>query len=196
MFFPQWALFQVDAYVLPSGEIALNPSEKIVSSYLEKITNYWEEYVRTFHNFLNEKTLTIFVQPTIMGKQVDWSAGVSPNLYFLMNQDKKMLENIAFIPYSIKYAYECVWLFLNRMQSFTDNFKEAHEMDINIIKNERDVSMFRKLCEKFVKQMESIEDVVSYQPLGLIFLCLCPFQEVFRPQPKRLFDVVVTVTPE
>ncbi|XP_026758308.2 dynein axonemal heavy chain 6 [Galleria mellonella] len=191
----KWALFQVDAYIQPNGQVELNPSEKVISSYVEKVTNYWDEYVRTFHNFLNEDSLQIFVQPTIMGKQVEWSAGVSPNLYFLMNQDKNMLADIAFIPFSIKNAYDSVWIFLQRMQGFMDNFREAHEMDINIIKQERDVNEFRKLCDRFNKQMESIEDVVSYQPLGLLFLCLCPFQELFRPQPKRLFDVVAVITP-
>ncbi|KAI8430876.1 hypothetical protein MSG28_001009 [Choristoneura fumiferana] len=192
----KWALFQVDAYVLPSGQIDLNPSEKIISGYLEKITDYWDEHVRKFHNFLNEDTLQIFVQPTVMGKQVEWSAGVAPNLYFLMNQDKKMLEDIAFIPFSFNNAFECVWKFLKRMEGFMDNYREAHEMDTSIIKNERGLEAFRKLAEKLVRQMEAIEEVVSYQPLGLIFLCLVPFQELFRPQPKRIFDVMTNTTPE
>lgn len=192
----QWALFQVDAYVLPSGEIDLNPNQEIITTYMEKITNYWAEYVRKFHNFLNDDSLQIFVQPTVMGKIVDWSAGEAPNLYFLMNQDKKMLDDIAFIPYSHAYGYECVWLFLERMGSFMDAYREACEMDLEIIKQERDVNEFRKLCNKLNAQMEAIEDVVSFQPLGLIFLNLSPFQELFRPMPRKLFDVVVNVTPE
>lgn len=176
--------------------MTLNPSEKVISSYLEKITNYWEEYVRTFHNFLNDETLQIFVQPTIMGKPVDWSAGVSPNLYFLMNQDKQMLDDIVYIPYAIKFGYESVRRFLHRYQDFADNFRDSCAMDINLIKDERDVLAFKRMCETFVKQMESIEEVVSYQPLGLMFLCLSPFQEIFRPQPRKLFDVVASVTPE
>ncbi|XP_053624487.1 dynein axonemal heavy chain 6 isoform X1 [Plodia interpunctella] len=192
----KWALFQVDAYVQVNGQVELNPSQKVMMTYLERITNYWDQYVRTFHNFLNEESLQIFVQPTIMGKQVEWSAGVSPNLYFLMNQDKQMLDDIAFIPFSIQNAYDCVWVFLRRMNDFMDNFREAHEMNTDDIKQERDTVQFRFLCEKFNKQMNDIEDVVSYQPLGLIFLCLCPFQELFRPQPRRLFDVVTTTTPD
>ncbi|XP_037299908.1 dynein heavy chain 6, axonemal isoform X2 [Manduca sexta] len=192
----KWALFQIDAFVEPSGEVILNPSEKVMSTYVEKITSYWDEYVRTFHNFLNEPTLEIFVQPTVMGKQVEWSAGVSPNLYFLMNQDKQMIEDIAFIPSAIKNGFDNVWIFLRRLQGFMDSFKEANELDLNIIKNERDINEFRKLCEKLVKQMESIEEVVCYQPLGILFLCLSPFQELFRPQPRRLFDVVLNVTPD
>ncbi|XP_047524724.1 dynein axonemal heavy chain 6 [Pieris napi] len=192
----KWALFQVDAYVKPSGKIELNPSEKVISSYMEKITDYWEEYVRTFHNFLNEETLQIFVQPTIMGKQVEWSAGQSPNLYFLMHQDKKMLADLNFIPQCIRDGFDAVWIFLKRMNKFMNSFREANEIDVNIIRQERNVEVFKKLCDKFVKQMEEIEDVVSYQPLGLIFLCLCPFQELFRPQPRRLFDVVQTTTPD
>ncbi|CAH4038360.1 unnamed protein product [Pieris brassicae] len=192
----KWALFQVDAYVMPSGKIELNPSEKIISSYMEKITDYWEEYVRTFHNFLNEETLQIFVQPTIMGKQVEWSAGQSPNLYFLMHQDKKMLADLNFIPQCIRDGFEAVWIFLRRMNKFMNSFREANEIDVNIIRQERNVEVFKKWCDKFVKQIEEIEEVVSYQPLGLIFLCLCPFQELFRPQPRRLFDVVQTTTPD
>lgn len=186
----------MDAYVLPNGEVELNPSEKTVSTYLEKITDYWDQYVRTFHNYLNEETLQVFIQPSIMGKQVEWSAGQSPSLYFLMNQDKIMLEDIAFIPFSIKHGFDCVWMFLERMKCFMTSFREANQMDINIIKNERNVMEFRKLCDRFMKQMEHIEDVVTYQPLGLIFLCLCPFQELFRPQPKRLFDIVGNTMPE
>lgn len=186
----------MDAYVLPNGEVELNPSQKIISSYMENVTAYWDEYVRAFHNYLNDETLQVFVQPTIMGKKVDWSAGASPNLYFLMNQDKTMLDNIAFIPKSIEIGYESVWMFLNRMKDFMDNFKEACDIDINIIKEERDYVVFKMLCEKFVKQMEEIEEVVSYQPLGLVFLCLSPFQELFRPQPRRLFDVILNTTPE
>lgn len=189
-------MFQVDVYVVPSGEIVLNPSEKILLSYLTKITDYWDEYVRGFHNYLNDDTLQIFVQPHIMGKQMEWTAGNAPNLYFLMNQDTTMMDDIAFIPQSIIYGYECLWKFLNRMQVFMDNFKEAHEWDIEIIKNERDVLEFKKLCEKFMKQMELIEEVVSYQPLGILFVSVCPFQELFRPQPRRLFDVILNVTPE
>lgn len=186
----------MDAYILPSGQVELNPSEKVVTNYLRKITDYWEEYVRTFHNFLNEDTLQIFVQPSVMGKQVEWSAGHSPNLYFLMNQDKTMMEDIVFISRSIQIAFEYVWMFLQRMNIFMENFKNAHEIDINVIKNERDVNEFRKLCTEFVKQMDEIEEVVTFQPLGLIFLNLSPFQELFRPQPRRLFDVVNNVTPE
>lgn len=185
----------MDAYIVESGEMVLNPSEAVISSHLEKIVAYWEEYVRKFHNFLNDETLQIFVQPTIMGKVVEWSAGQAPNLYFLMNQDLKMLEDIEFIPYSIKFGYESVWKFLRRFQAFRDNFRDSCAMDINIIKNERDVLQFRQLCDRFVKQMESIEEIVSYQPLGLMFLCLLPFQELFRPLPRRLFDVVANVTP-
>lgn len=192
----QWALFQVDAYILPSGEMELNPSEKVISTYIEKITGYWEEYVRTFHNFLNDETLQIFVQPTIMGKLVDWSAGVSPNLYFLMNQDKTMLDDIAFIPYSITHAYEAVWTFLKRYQTFRDDYRESCAMDLNIIKEERDVQKFKIMCDRFVHQMETVESVLCYHPLGLLFLCLSPFQELFRPQPRKLFDVVANVTPE
>ncbi|XP_045541953.1 dynein axonemal heavy chain 6 [Papilio machaon] len=192
----KWALFQVDAYVLPSGEVELNPSEKIISEYISKVTEYWDEVVRTFHNFLNDDDLQMFVQPTIMGKQVEWSAGVSPNLYFLMNQDKKMLEDITYIPTAIKEAFGVVDVFLNRMKTFMVEFKAAHEMDLNLIRDERDVNAFKLLCDKLVKQMETIEDVVSYQPLGIIFLNLCPFQELFRPQPRRLFDVVLNTTPD
>ncbi|KAJ8737519.1 hypothetical protein PYW08_000114 [Mythimna loreyi] len=192
----KWALFQVDAYIIASGDMVLNPSEEVVTSHFMKIVGYWEEYVRTFHNFLHDETLQIFVQPTIMGKLVEWSAGQSPNLYFLMNQDTKMLEDIAYIPYSIKFAYDSLWKFLHRFQSFRDNFRDSCSMDINLIKNERDVLKFRQLCEKFVKQMESIEEIVSYQPLGLLFLCLLPFQELFRPMPRKLFDVVANVTPD
>lgn len=181
---------------MTSGEIELNPSEKIMFNYLDKITSYWDEYVRKFHNFLNEDTLQIFVQPTIMGKEVEWSAGQSPNLYFLMNQDKKMLDDIAFIPHSIKNGFQCVLLFLERMRFFMNNFKDGHETDIEAMKRIRDVNVFRKLADKFVKQLEAIEDVVSYQPLGLIFLCISPFQEQFRPMPKKLLDVIITVTPE
>lgn len=186
----------MDAYVLPNGDVSLNPSEKLVSEYFEKITSYWEEYVRTFQNYLHDETLQIFVQPTIMGKQVDWSAGSSPSLYFLMNQDNSMLEDIEFIPYAVKHAYECVWTFLNRMQYFMDGFREAVEMDVDLIRNERDVAVFRKLADRFNKQIEDIEEVVSYQPLGMIFLCLLPFQELFRPQPRKLLDVIVSTTPE
>lgn len=192
----QWALFQVDAYVLPSGEVELNPSEKIISEYISKITDYWDYLVRLFHNFLTEESLQIFVQPTIMGKQVEWSAGESPNLYFLMNQDKKMLEDIAYIPEAIKAAYQSVATFLLRMKSFMNDFKEAHEMDVTQIKMERSVDAFKTLCDKLNKQMELIEEVVSFQPLGIIFLNLTPFQELFRPQPRRLFDVVMNTTPE
>lgn len=131
-----------------------------------------------------------------MGKQVEWSAGVSPNLYFLMNQDKKMLEDIAFIPACIVEGYEVIWKFLGRMKYFTDNFRDANDMDTNLIKEERNVMAFKKMCDQFMKQMDQIEEVVPYQPLGLFFLCLSPFQELFRPQPRRLFDVVVTTTPE
>ncbi|XP_063373463.1 dynein axonemal heavy chain 6 [Cydia amplana] len=192
----KWALFQVDAYILPNGEFVLNPSEEIVFTHLEKITNWWDECVRTFHNYLNEETLQIFVQPTIMGKQVEWSAGVAPNLYFLMNQDKDMLADIVFIPNAIRSAYANAEKFLQRMVPFMKNFKEAIEMDTDIIKNERDLEAFRKLADSLNKQMELIEDVVSYQPLGLIFLCLSPFQEQFRPQPRRLFDVISVTTPD
>ncbi|XP_045784195.1 dynein axonemal heavy chain 6 [Maniola jurtina] len=192
----KWALFQVDASVLPSGETELNPSEDVISSYLQKITDYWDEYVRTFHNYLNDETLQIFVQPSIMGKQMEWTAGESPNLYFLMNQDKAMLSDIQFISQVPHDAYEKVWTFLQRMRRFMDNFREAHEIDVNIIKDERDVNAFRKLCSELVKQMEDIEDVVSFQPLGLIFLNLSPFQELFRPQPRRLFEVVNSTTPD
>lgn len=181
---------------MPSGDTELNPSEDIIATYMEKITNYWDEYVRTFHNYLNDETLQIFVQPTIMGKQVEWSAGESPNLYFLMNQDKDMLDDIAFIPFAHRNAYECVAIFLQRMQKFMDDFKDACEMDIDLIRQERDVAEFRKLCDKLMKQMESIEEVVSYQPLGILFLNLTPFQELFRPQPRRLFEVIVNITPE
>lgn len=163
---------------------------------MDKITSYWDEYVRKFHNFLNEDSLQIFVQPTIMGKQVEWSAGQSPNLYFLMNQDKSLLQDIAFIPHSIKYGYECVNLFLQRMNFLMDNFKDAHETDIEEMKKIREIDAFRKLCEKFVKQLEAIEELVSYQPLGIIFLCLLPFQEQFKPMPRKLLDVIVGVTPE
>lgn len=138
----------------------------------------------------------MFVQPTIMGKEVEWSAGVAPNLYFLMNQDKKLLEDIAFIPHCVRFGYECVSMFLQRMKFFVDNFKEGHETDIEEMKNIRDVNVFRKLCDKFVKQLDAIDDVVSYQPLGLLFLCLLPFQEQFMPMPKKLLDVIVCVTPE
>lgn len=189
-------MFQLDAYVLPSGEIDLNPNQEVITTYMEKITNYWAEYVRKFHNFLNEDSLQIFVQPTVMGKMVEWSAGESPNLYFLMNQDKTMLDDIAFIPYSHAYGYECVWLFLERMGSFMDAYREACEMDLEIIRQERDVNEFRKLCNKLNAQMDAIEEVVTFQPLGLMFLNLSPFQELFRPMPRKLFDVVVTVTPE
>lgn len=189
-------MFQIDTYVLPSGEVELNPSEELIETYMERITSYWDEYVRTFHNFLNEDSLQIFVQPTIMGKQVEWSAGVSPNLYFLMNQDQKMLDDIAFIPFATKHGFECIAIFLQRMQGFMDNFREAHEIDVEEIKQVRDVNEFKVLCEKFIKQMEQIEEVVTFQPLGIVFLNLSPFQEMFRPQPKRLFDVIVNVTPE
>ncbi|XP_050361252.1 dynein axonemal heavy chain 6 [Nymphalis io] len=192
----KWALFQVDAYVLQSGQVELNPSEKVISDYLGKITDYWDEYVRTFHNFLNDETLQMFVQPTVMGKQMEWSAGQSPNLYFLMNQDKKMMSDITFIPQALHQSFDNVWLFLQRMNNFMMNFKGAHEIDLNVIKNERDVNVFRKLCAELVRQMEEIEEVVSYQPLGLLFLNLCPFQELFRPQPRKLFDVVNNVTPD
>lgn len=192
----QWALFQVDAYIQADGTVELKPSEDIISCYMEKIANYWQENVRSFHNFLNDDTLQMFVQPTIMGKQVEWSAGVSPNLYFLMNQDKAMLDDIAYIPHSVKYGFECVKKFLRRMHGFMDNYREACAMDVNIIKAERDTNEFKRLCEHFNKQMTSIEEVVTYQPLGMLFLCLSPFQELFRPQPKKLFDVVATVTPE
>ncbi|CAB3225668.1 unnamed protein product [Arctia plantaginis] len=192
----KWALFQVDAYIRANGSVELIPSEAIISSYMEKIANYWQEYVRSFHNFLNDDTLQIFVQPTIMGRQVEWSAGVSPNLYFLMNQDKAMLDDIAYIPHSVKYGFECVRKFLRRMRGFMDNYRDACAMDINIIKAERDTNEFKRLCEHFNKQMISIEEVVTYQPLGMLFLCLSPFQELFRPQPRKLFDVVASVTPD
>ncbi|KAJ2954382.1 hypothetical protein O0L34_g2646 [Tuta absoluta] len=192
----KWALFQVDTYVEPTGEVELNPSPDLISHYMTLITNYWDEYVRTFQNYLHDETLQIFVQPHIMGKQVEWSAGETPNLYFLMNQDKKMLEDMAYIPYSHTHAYECVWTFLGRLQCFMDNYREAHEIDVETIKQERDINEFKKLCNKLMRQIEMIEEVVSYQPLGVIFLSLCPFQELFRPQPRRLFEVVVNVTPE
>lgn len=192
----QWALFQVDVYIAESGEMILNPGEEVLTSHFMKIVEYWEEYVRSFHNFLHDETLQIFVQPTIMGKPVEWSAGEAPNLYFLMNQDVKMLDDIAYIPYSIKFGYESVWKFLQRFQRFRNDFSECCAMDINLIKNERDVVKFRHLCGKFVEQMESIEGIVSYQPVGLLFLCLLPFQELFRPLPRKLFDVIANVTPE
>lgn len=192
----QWALFQVDAYVLPTGEVELNPSEKVISEYMDKITSYWDEFVRTFRNYLNDEGLQIFVQPTIMGKQVDWSAGVAPNLYFLMQQDKQLLDDIEFIPLSIKLAYESVGVFLGRMQGFMENFRDAHEKDVEEIRRERDLAVFRALAEQYIRQMDQIEELVSYQPLGLLFLSLAPFQELFRPQPRRLLDVITNVTPE
>ncbi|XP_052746778.1 dynein axonemal heavy chain 6 [Bicyclus anynana] len=192
----KWALFQVDTYVLPSGEALLNPSEKVITSYMQKITDYWDEYVRTFHNYLNDETLQIFVQPTVMGKQMDWTAGESPNLYFLMNQDKTLLSDIQLISQVPHDAFDKVWIFLGRMKRFVNNFREAHVMDLNIIKNERDINAFRRLCTELVKQMDEIEEVVNFQPLGLIFLNLSPFQELFRPQPRKLFEVVNSTTPE
>lgn len=114
---------------------------------------------------------------------------------YILNQDKDMLEDRKFLMDFFVDGYGSVVKYLERFKQIWLLYKEDVETDINVLKENRELSILKTLCVRYRDEIKLNERISSYQTLGVIFLCLLPMKEKLIAQPSHLFHILAQETP-
>ncbi|XP_043248669.1 dynein axonemal heavy chain 6 [Colletes gigas] len=187
--------FDVDLLILPSGEIAMDPSEDIFRFVIKTIRIMWEENIFAIKPLLSDPFFHSFTRPMINHKIEDRICGHPPEIQEVLRQDpitKTLKSNLEVL---LDQNFDAVKRYRRRFEEIRRFYIETTTFDENIIRDNRDCKLFREWSIRYKDEVDLIGNVIDSQPLGIFFVQLERFKVAAQEAPRGKIGVIEAVMP-
>ncbi|CAD1473370.1 unnamed protein product, partial [Heterotrigona itama] len=189
---PYWV---VDLLILPSSEIVMDPSESIFLFVIKTIETMWEENLYAIKPLLSDPFFHPFTRPMINHKVEERICGCPPEVQEILKQDPITLASKAELKELLERNLDAIKRYCQRFNVIRQFYQEDTMFDEDIIRDNRDVKLFRGWSIRYKKEVDLIHKVIDFQPFGLFFIQLERFKSAAETAPRGKLGVIEAVMP-
>ncbi|KAK9882562.1 hypothetical protein WA026_022190 [Henosepilachna vigintioctopunctata] len=186
---PELPFFYIYFFLKPNS-LKVDPSLEIATQTFKQLLGMWRDHSTAIKSFVGDVAFSVFTSPTINGKTEDRICGYGPTLHFYLTCDEEMEESIEHFYDLIKTNYESVQEYCDRFIDLMTFYTEDMATEDDTVKDERSLETFRSWLERYHYEIETIENIVDHQNLGLYRVDLTYLKQTALPAPSRLLALV------
>ncbi|XP_076764569.1 dynein heavy chain at 16F [Xylocopa sonorina] len=191
----QLPYFVVDLLILPSSEIVTDPSVSIFRFVIRTIQQMWEENLYAIKPLLSDPFFHSFTRPMINHKIEDRVCGNPPEVQDILKQDPITYAFKAELEDILEKNFDCMKRYCQRFNEIQQFYHEDMIFDENIIRDNRDCKLFRQWSIRYKKELDLINTIIDFQPLGLFFIQVERFKNAAEIAPRGKLGVIEAVMP-
>lgn len=112
-----------------------------------------------------------------------------------MKQDLLMLDLKNKLANILETNFNAISRYCQRFNEIKEFYYEDIKFDENIIRNNKQCYMFRKWYIRYKQEIDSINRIVNYQPLGIFLIQLDRYKNTILCAPrnkKNIIDAVIS----
>lgn len=125
----------------------------------------------------------------------DRVCGNPPEIEVVLKQDEIMQNFKVELEEILNINFNALKRYYKRFDEIREFFYEDMIFDENIIRDNRDVSLFRELSIRYKKEVDIINKIVDFQPFGLFLIQLERFKGIADTAPRGKLSVIEAVMP-
>ncbi|KAG9435569.1 dynein heavy chain 6, axonemal isoform X1 [Apis mellifera carnica] len=125
----------------------------------------------------------------------DRVCGNPPEIEVVLKQDEIMQNFKVELEEILNINFNALKRYCKRFDEIREFFYEDMIFDENIIRDNRDVSLFRELSIRYKKEVDIINKIVDFQPFGLFLIQLERFKGIADTAPRGKLSVIEAVMP-
>lgn len=95
----------------------------------------------------------------------------------------------------LKTNFKAVNRYCQRLNEIKKFYNEDMKFDEDIIRNNKECDLFRNWCIRYKREIEIIEKVIQYQPLGIFIVQLERFKSATLHAPRSKKKVIEIIMP-
>lgn len=137
----------------------------------------------------------VHLRPMINHKIEDRVCGNPPEIEVVLKQDEIMQNFKVELEEILNINFNALKRYYKRFDEIREFFYEDMIFDENIIRDNRDVSLFRELSIRYKKEVDIINKIVDFQPFGLFLIQLERFKGIADTAPRGKLSVIEAVMP-
>ncbi|CAL7933549.1 unnamed protein product [Xylocopa violacea] len=191
----QLPYFVVDLLILPSSEIVADPSVNIFRFVIKTIQQMWEENIYAIKPLLSDPFFHSFTRPMINHKIEDRICGNPPEVQDILKQDPISYALKAELEDILERNFDAMKRYCQRFNEIKQFYHEDMSFDENIIRDNRDCKLFREWSIRYKKELDLINTIIDFQPLGLFFIQVERFKNAAAIAPRGKLGVIEAVMP-
>ncbi|XP_076248728.1 dynein heavy chain at 16F [Calliopsis andreniformis] len=191
----QFPYFLVDLIILPSSEIMMDPTEEIFRFVIQTIQIMWEENLFAIKPLLSDPYFYSFTRPMINHKIEGHISGNPPDIQDILKQDPKLKALKFELVEILDKNFDAIKRYCRRFDGIKQFFYEDVTFDEDIIRDNRDCKLFREWSIRYRQELELIDKVINFQPLGIFLIQLERFKSAAEVAPRGKIGVIEAVLP-
>lgn len=137
----------------------------------------------------------VHLRPMINHKIEDRVCGNPPEIEVVLKQDEIMQNFKVELEEILNINFNALKRYCKRFDEIREFFYEDMIFDENIIRDNRDVSLFRELSIRYKKEVDIINKIIDFQPFGLFLIQLERFKGIADTAPRGKLSVIEAVMP-
>lgn len=137
----------------------------------------------------------VYSRPMINHKVEERICGYPPEVQEILKQDPITLAFKTELEELLERNLDAVKRYCQRFNVIRQFYHEDTTFDENIIRDNRDVKLFREWSIRYKKEVDLIQKVIDFQPFGLFFVQLERFKSAAATAPRKKLGVIEAVMP-
>ncbi|XP_076676367.1 dynein heavy chain at 16F [Andrena cerasifolii] len=187
--------FIVDLVILQSADIVLDPTVDILRFILKTIQIMWEENLFVIKPLLSDPFFHSFTRPMINHKIEDRISGNPPEIQQVLRQDSLLEALKEELQEVLNKNFNAAARYVRRFEEIRQFYYEDLMFDENIIRDNRDLKLFREWSTRYRRELDLIDKVYNFQPLGIFLVQLERFKTAAEIAPRGKIGVIEAVMP-
>ncbi|KAG5682932.1 hypothetical protein PVAND_012250 [Polypedilum vanderplanki] len=182
--------FLIADLVLKPDKIEVDPSKDVCLYVIGQMFDLFYEAVHNFTAFQGGAKFRLFTEPSIVGHQEDRLYNVVQSIDFILEHNAGLTNNKKSIINIINIAYDKIEIYIKRFDHIKEQYKQDLAMNKEHLNNEKDLDQLIDYCDRFTREMESLDGILPEINLGLILLRQGTFKEKIIPRCKELLSIL------
>ncbi|XP_047348170.1 dynein axonemal heavy chain 6 [Vespa velutina] len=191
----QGPYFIIDLLISVKKGIHMNPSENKFQDAFKTLEKTWEENLHAIKPLLSDPFFYTFTRPVINRKIEKKICGEPPEILTVLSMDPSLKTLKAELTTILNDNIDSVKRYWKRFQIIYDFYLEDMEFEENIIRDNIECRLFRKWCIRYQNELNIIDKIVDYQPLGIFYIQLQNFKKAAALAPEGKRFVIEAVMP-
>nr|XP_050848639.1 dynein axonemal heavy chain 6 [Vespula vulgaris] len=187
--------FTIDLVISVKKGILMSPSENKFLETFKTLEKMWEENLHAIKPLLSDPFFYTFTRPMINHKIEKKICGEPPQILTVLSMDPSLKNLKTELMTILNNNIDSVKRYCQRFQTIYDFYLEDMQFNENIIRDNLECQLFRKWCVRYQDELNIINKIIDYQPIGIFYVQLQNFKKAaaFAPEGKRF--VIEAVMP-
>lgn len=182
--------FLVAELVLKPDKVETDPSRDVTLYVIGQMIDLFWEAIHNVKPFQSTEKFKLFTEPSIVGHQEECLYKSPASIDFMLAINSNLNRNKKSIITIINLAYDKVEVYIKRFEPIRKAYKEDLDMDREQLRQEKDLDLLISYCERYTKEMFSLDGLLPEMNLGLLKLKQGTFRDTILPTCQELLNIL------